>query len=627
VWALLLSACGCESFTAGSSALWELDVPRQFRAAGESPRGTGERALFDTRTEHDEPARSELPASVPPASTVPADTLSTGSWRDDPVLLSVFEREFAEANPSERAEWQQRFDEVNPGEIPRLVDERHRRMQETRGADDSPVRLVFHSATAESDAAGGDATDSSSAPVVEASPDLTDPNADRSREDHVAAGPADADRQVPVQVGDVRPHPLRGFGETLNAPLVDVFRRSAGSRTSAEAESPLQTTSRDLSWDSVPTQSQVETRARSQAESQSLSQTGAQSQVAALPGSDVRVEPSDAAPETEAELSAQPESDTDKRSGFMATMFEAFGVGGDRGPARESTQTTGMALTLPRAAVLVSPSGAPSTRPASRVTESAQQAEPAESREPELHAVFWEEELDKLIALLETQLSGQQPGQDRASYDAYVRQHVALRLLYLIASRRAEAVQAIPQITAEDQAFWSEYLLALSNSFDDEAMPDPALRAAETSARLRSALRWIESHVPLEVTHAVFCRRIDGFGAYTAHAADEFESGQAVLIYTEVRNFTSEATPGGEFRTVLSSRIEIHQGNEHGPVMLSHDLAASEDLCRSRRNDYFQSYRLQLPSSLTPGPHVLRLTIRDESSGRSGTAMLNFRVR
>lgn len=242
-------------------------------------------------------------------------------------------------------------------------------------------------------------------------------------------------------------------------------------------------------------------------------------------------------------------------------------------------------------------------------------------------SVYWQEDLDKLITLLEAQVAQQKPGASDYSRDQYIRQHVALRMLYLIASRQPEALRAIPAVSHDQQEFWTRMFWALANIFDEEAMPNSTVRAAETVAQLRAAIRQIEPRASLELRGSVFCRRIDGFGDFETFGDEPFAPGQPVLIYTEVRNFQSQSAEDGSYRTLLRSSITIQQGSVSGPVVFKHDLPATEDRCQSRRQDYFHSYRIQLPGTLKPGPYVLTLDVTDALTGKNGSTTLNFLVR
>ncbi|MGD9856727.1 MAG: hypothetical protein AB7U20_17405, partial [Planctomycetaceae bacterium] len=304
------------------------------------------------------------------------------------------------------------------------------------------------------------------------------------------------------------------------------------------------------------------------------------------------------------------------QEGFVGSLFDVFGIGGDR--ASESSR--GAVSPLRQASI--------TQLDRSAVGGDEKQSAPStDALRKSLQTVHWQEELDRLTALLETQLAHQTPGESSLEQDYYMRQHVALRLLYLIGSRRPEALQAIPDCDPSQQEFWIELLWALSDIFDDEALPDQSRRARETAARLRAALTHITPQAGLHLKRTLFCRQINGFGSYMTFERDEFSPGQTVLVYTEVENFSSEPTPQGEFVTTLQSTLRIQRESPTGPILFEEQLPASEDTCQSRRLDYFHSYRITLPTNLTPGPHVLTLTVRDQASQNLGTATLNFVVR
>ncbi len=306
----------------------------------------------------------------------------------------------------------------------------------------------------------------------------------------------------------------------------------------------------------------------------------------------------------------------DADEGLAGSLFDVFGIGGDRAgtPQAETPH----------------PLRPASIAPLQRPPRDGDEETPTPSIDAlaeSLQTVHWQEELDRLTALLETQLVHQNPGESSIEQDYYVRQHVALRLLYLIGSRRPEALQAIPDCDPAQQEFWTELLWALSNIFDDEAMPDQAGRARETATRLRAALTHIAPLAGLRLTHTQFCRQINGFGSYSTYDRDEFSPGQSVLVYTEVENFTSQLNAEEEFVTTLRSTIRIHRGDATGEILFEENLPPTEDRCRSQRRDYFHSYRITLPPDLTPGPHVLTLTARDQNSQKLRMTSLNFLVR
>ena len=239
-------------------------------------------------------------------------------------------------------------------------------------------------------------------------------------------------------------------------------------------------------------------------------------------------------------------------------------------------------------------------------------------------------ELQRVMALLRTELvdaekSGLEPTDPR-----YRRLHVQMRLLQLLANEPEQALQAIPQLPTEQQEFWTQYLWALANELDAPADQPDSDRLRRTTELLESAERHLRQAAPLAVSKACFCYRINSYGSYDCFDRSEFRAGQPVLVYAEVQNFRSDTGTDGLYRTRIRSLVEVVPAAEAGVLASPVDrreFPATEDASRSLRSDYFHSYRIDLPTQLPAGTYMLRLTITDELSGKSTATTLPFSVR
>ena len=255
-----------------------------------------------------------------------------------------------------------------------------------------------------------------------------------------------------------------------------------------------------------------------------------------------------------------------------------------------------------------------------------QRAAETEAR-PTPGAAFWEDELHKLIALLEAETSAFQEAPKTAVRREDIRKQVALRMLYLIVNEPERAQQVIAGLTPAEQEYWTSIFLAVSESLDVEGRLDPADRATRTVAQLRTAANQLQTVARLQLRNLTFCERIDGFGNYAPFPETSLTPGQTVLIYGEIRNFSSEPTVDGYFRTLISSTVEISSVGPEKRLVDRTEFKATEDRCRTLRSDYYHSYRIDLPLELTPGPYLLKLTIQDELTGKLATETLSFTVR
>jgi len=234
----------------------------------------------------------------------------------------------------------------------------------------------------------------------------------------------------------------------------------------------------------------------------------------------------------------------------------------------------------------------------------------------------WQADLERLIARAERELSAASPETDP---DEHRRRQVHLRLLYLVARHPEQALTAIPAMDPADQEYWQQVVWAITNSLDADNL-SPRERAAQTIPPVNTALRRLREQADLTIRNTGFCEEISYFGNYKRFPREEFVPGQPVLLYAEIENFRSEpSSQSGEYRTLLRSLIEIVGAN--GQIRWKKSFAATEDLCRNPRRDYFHNYQFTIPERLPMGPHTLKLTVVDELSGKQATCTLKFMVK
>jgi hypothetical protein len=235
-------------------------------------------------------------------------------------------------------------------------------------------------------------------------------------------------------------------------------------------------------------------------------------------------------------------------------------------------------------------------------------------------------ELERLITQTAVEVAAVTPRDSEVSRQFYLRKHVQLRLLHLIAGQTDRALQPIPGVDSADQEFWQQMLWGMANYFDTQGMPDSSERATQTIAQLRTAAARLQEKARLELHNVAFCLKISGFGNYQRFKRDEFMVGQPVLLYAEVGDFKSEPTPDGQFRTLMKSTLEVLEGGPTGRLVESLPLTPSEDHCRNRRRDFYFSYEFVIPQSCNPGPHTLRLRVEDQLGKKTAVTTLSFTV-
>jgi hypothetical protein len=236
-------------------------------------------------------------------------------------------------------------------------------------------------------------------------------------------------------------------------------------------------------------------------------------------------------------------------------------------------------------------------------------------------------QLARLIPLSEAEAFAIQPGETEAQKQNYIKKQVDLRMLYLMSGQQERALQAIPGIDPADQEFFQQTFWGLTNYFDSASIPSAADRATQTVAQMQNAVLRLQEKANLELHNVAFCHKISSFGNYEKYPREEFSPGQEVLVYAEIGNIHSEPSPDGKFRTNLKSTLEVlaHGTQAEAPERI--DMPETIDLCRTHRRDYFHVYQFTIPTRLSPGPHVLKLTVADQFSHRETTYSLNFMVK
>jgi len=229
----------------------------------------------------------------------------------------------------------------------------------------------------------------------------------------------------------------------------------------------------------------------------------------------------------------------------------------------------------------------------------------------------WRESLQAAITGLEAET------REAPHNSSEVSRHAWLRMLYLAAGRREEALKPIPGIAVAEQDFWSEQIYGLATYLDTEKLTDPAKRSAEARSHLAKAEKRLSEASTLSVKALNFCTEVSSYGVYEKFKDYRFKAGQPVILYCEVENFRSEESAKG-FHTALRSSYQIL--DPQGRRVAEHDLALTEEFCQNERRDYFIRYFVSVPERIYDGKYTLQLTIVDTLSQKIGQSTIDFTV-
>jgi hypothetical protein len=236
----------------------------------------------------------------------------------------------------------------------------------------------------------------------------------------------------------------------------------------------------------------------------------------------------------------------------------------------------------------------------------------------EISSDDWHGQLDAAIKVLENRVGG---GGGNGSLSPA--EQATLRMLYLAAGRRDDALKPLTGTAPAEQEFWSEELFGLATALDEQRLPDAQHRAAEAAEHLRDAASKLGQSATLVTRNLAFCSEVQSYGIFKAFPKYEFKPGQEVVLYAEVQNFDSETTDKG-YHTALKSSYQIVDGR--GARVAEQEYATTEEWCKNPRCDYFVRYFMYMPTRIYDGNYTLQLTIEDTIGNKVAQSSIPFTI-
>jgi hypothetical protein len=118
----------------------------------------------------------------------------------------------------------------------------------------------------------------------------------------------------------------------------------------------------------------------------------------------------------------------------------------------------------------------------------------------------------------------------------------------------------------------------------------------------------------------LLCRSVEGFGRYDPIEPARFAAGSEhkAIIYCEIANFASNLNDKRMWETRLKQELVLY--TEGGVPVWNDKPSSIIDAARVRRHDFFVNKRITLPSSLTIGRYLLKVSVIDEQANRVAEA-------
>ena len=99
-----------------------------------------------------------------------------------------------------------------------------------------------------------------------------------------------------------------------------------------------------------------------------------------------------------------------------------------------------------------------------------------------------------------------------------------------------------------------------------------------------------------------------------------------MVIYVEVDNLDTEVIDRRQYRTSFTGTLELLPASASRPLKMDWADETIEEITTSRRVDYFQHWKVTLPSTLPRGEYQIRLSLRDNLNDRRTSRELQFTV-
>ncbi|MGI9471355.1 MAG: hypothetical protein ACR2NZ_07490 [Rubripirellula sp.] len=228
---------------------------------------------------------------------------------------------------------------------------------------------------------------------------------------------------------------------------------------------------------------------------------------------------------------------------------------------------------------------------------------------------------DALFAKLLTELATAPQGESEAEKNGRL---IRLRHLMVLSGDPDAAVEKIEGMSDAEQEFLRHQLLGLWTMIDPQGHPVPSRRFTTAIPQIREAAKFAAAATDsLEVRSLAFCTEIESYGQIKSFPGNRFDSGQQVILYCEIENFSVQKVERG-FETHLQGSYDIY--NSDNEKVVSQLLPADQQVSSNYLRDYFIAYQMHLPQQLSAGTYRMQLTMEDVNGKKYGQASIPFEI-
>jgi hypothetical protein len=150
---------------------------------------------------------------------------------------------------------------------------------------------------------------------------------------------------------------------------------------------------------------------------------------------------------------------------------------------------------------------------------------------------------------------------------------------------------------------------------------------ADVADALQKSADEASAGLPLRITDAKLCTRVNGFGDYSELDVNAFLAGRAspVIVYAQVDRFMSRPGAGGRQIVEMSQELNIYHEAD-GAHCWKRPAQTVTESTRTRRRDFYLTNAIELPSTLTVGKYRLKVTMRDATGGGTAETTIPFSI-
>lgn len=197
------------------------------------------------------------------------------------------------------------------------------------------------------------------------------------------------------------------------------------------------------------------------------------------------------------------------------------------------------------------------------------------------------------------------------------------QLLRFVREEPTPELADVAQLSSEDREMLSALMDGLTNFRNCVRAEGNPMLSRKIQPLLEMADR-LRSQTELSIPTIALCTRVDSFGVYRPLRSARFTAAadrdNEVIVYCEVANFTSVQNSERMWETRLRQELVLYTdaGQRVWPDSPNEQLFV--DLARNRRHDFFIPRKIKLPSTLSAGRYLLKMTLTDDQSHRLAEA-------